>query len=69
MALYAIKSNISCFDYERIIESMGESLVLFTIRMAAKRSTYHNHMFFENGKKPPLDIALHPEQARAGRWR
>lgn len=56
-----IKESETKKKYEREIESMGEGLVLFKIRAIGSGIGYNNHIFYENDRKPPLDIALHPE--------
>lgn len=46
--------------YVRKIEGMGTGLVLFTIEVA-NRWVYPNyHFFYEDKRKPPLDIAINP---------
>ena len=46
--------------YKRQIESMGEGLVLVEISAENKTVGQKYHLFYENGKKPPLDIAINP---------
>lgn len=47
--------------YIRKIESMGEGLVLFEISVVDKRIGQNYHLFYEDKRKPPLDIAINPE--------
>ena len=55
-----IINNIS--DTPVIIdEGMGEGLVLFEISVVDKRIGQNYHLFYEDKRKPPLDIAINPE--------
>lgn len=47
-------------SYTRSIESMGEGLVLFKIKAIDKHFGLNYHYFFEDKKKPPLDLAINP---------
>ncbi len=47
--------------YVRKIESMGDGLVLFEISVVEKRVGQNYHLFFEDKCKPPLDIAINPD--------
>ena len=47
--------------YIRKIECMGERLVLFEISVVDKRIRQNYHLFYEDKRKPPLDIAINPE--------
>ena len=47
--------------YIRKIEGMGEGLVLFEISVVDKRVGQNYHLFFEDKRKPPLDIAINPD--------
>ena len=47
--------------YVRKIESMGEGLVLFEISVVDKRVGQYYHLFFEDKRQPPLDIAINPD--------
>ena len=47
--------------YIRKIEGMGEGLVLFEISVIDKRIGQNYHLFYEDKRKPPLDIAINPE--------
>ena len=47
--------------YIRRIEGMGEGLVLFEILVVDKRIGQNFHLFYEDKRKPPLDIAINPE--------
>ena len=54
--------------YVRKIESMGEGLVLFEISVVDKRVGQNYHLFFEDKRKPPLDIAINrSEERRVGK--
>lgn len=45
--------------YKREIESMGEGLALFKIKSIRSEHGYPKcHFMFQNGRKPPLDIAI-----------
>ncbi|MBE5903807.1 MAG: hypothetical protein E7275_05905 [Pseudobutyrivibrio sp.] len=44
--------------YIRKIESMGEGLLFFEISIKEKSVGQNCHILYENGKKPPLDIAI-----------
>lgn len=52
---------ISDKKYVRKIESMGNGLVLFEISVVEKRVGQNYHLFFEDKRKPPLDIAINPD--------
>ena len=47
--------------YVRKIESMGEGIVLFEISVVDKRVGQNYHFFCEDKRKPPLDIAINPD--------
>ncbi len=47
--------------YVRKIECMGEGLVLFEISVVDKRVGQNYHLFYEDKRKPPLDIAINPD--------
>ena len=40
---------------------MGEGLVLFEISVVDRRIRQNYHLFYEDKRKPPLDIAINPE--------
>lgn len=40
---------------------MGEGLVLFEISIVDRRIRQNYHLFYEDKRKPPLDIAINPE--------
>ena len=46
--------------YIRKIECMGEGLILFEISVVDKRIGQNYHLFYEDKRKPPLDIAVNP---------
>lgn len=46
--------------YIRKIESMGVGLVLFEVAAIDKRIGQNYHLFYEDKRKPPLDIAINP---------
>ena len=48
-------------EYTRKIEGMGKGLVLFEISAVNKRIGQNYHLFYEDKRKPPLDIAINPE--------
>lgn len=48
-------------EYFRTIEGMGEGLVLFKISVVNKRIGQNFHLFFEDNRKPPMDIAINPK--------
>lgn len=47
--------------YIRKIESMGKGLVLFEISAVHKKVGQNYHLFFADNRKPPLDIAINPD--------
>ena len=47
--------------YIRKIEGMGKGLVFFEISVVDKRIGQNYPLFYEDKRKPPLDIAIHPE--------
>lgn len=51
----------SAKEYVRTIEGMGEGLVLFKTSVVNKRIGQNFHLFFEDKRKPPLDIAINPD--------
>lgn len=57
--------NIKCIKknkkYVRNIEGMGEGLVLFKIVADERRIGQNYHLFYEDKCKPPLDIAINPD--------
>lgn len=48
-------------SYTRHIESMGKGLVLFKVKANKKAIGQNYHYFYEDKKKPPLDIAINPK--------
>lgn len=56
-----LKKLYSEKKYDRKIEGMGKGLVLFEISAVDKRVGQNYHLFYENKRKPPLDIAINPE--------
>ncbi|NBK94438.1 hypothetical protein D5278_21335 [bacterium 1XD21-13] len=48
-------------EYVRTIEGMGEGLVLFKTGVVNKRVGQNYHLFYEDKRKPPLDIAINPD--------
>lgn len=46
--------------YIRKIESMGEGLLFLEVSVIEKNVGQNYHILYENGKKPPLDIAINP---------
>lgn len=48
-------------DYSRYIEGMGKGLVLFKVKADKKAIGQNYHYFYEDKKKPPLDIAINPK--------
>lgn len=46
--------------YVREFEGMGKGLVLLKMEPAVKNYGYNYHLFYQNGRKPPLDIAIYP---------
>lgn len=51
-------------EYERRIEEMGTGLILFKICTTAKYSGAKYHLFYENGWKPPVDIAINIDSSQ-----
>ncbi len=56
-----IKETDLNISYSRHIESMGKGLVLFKVKADKKAIGQNYHYFYEDKKKPPLDIAINPE--------
>lgn len=48
-------------EYKRNIEAMGEGLAFFKISSKIRHVGMNFHLYYENGRKPPLDIAINPE--------
>lgn len=47
--------------YTRNIEGMGKGLVFFEVIADTRRSGQNYHLFYEDRQKPPLDIAINPD--------
>ncbi|MCM1113248.1 MAG: hypothetical protein NC399_08360 [Muribaculum sp.] len=47
-------------EYSRNIEGMGDELILFKIKAVNRYGGQNYHLFFEDKRKPPLDIAINP---------
>lgn len=47
--------------YKRIIEKIGNDLVFFKISTSDEFTGIKFHLFYNNGWKPPLDIAINTE--------
>lgn len=58
-----IKTN-NKIEYDRKIESMGTGLVFFKISTNDKSSGAKYHLFYENGWKPPVDVAINVESSQ-----
>jgi len=56
-----IEGNNLNIEYIRHIEGMGEGLVLFKVFAKNKRVGQNYHLFYENKKKPPFDVAINPD--------
>ena len=56
-----IESHVFDKEHSRTIEKMADGLVLLKIWLSPKRVGMNYHYLFENHKKPPLDIALNPD--------
>lgn len=52
--------------YDRTMEILDEWLVLFKISVDSRTSVYYYHFCFNDIRKPPLDIAFHPEDGTVG---
>lgn len=64
-----MKFNEICvpqLKYERTMEIMDEGLVLFEISVVPRTSRYYYHFCFNDIRKPPLDLAFHPEEGTVG---
>lgn len=55
-----IKISEIRINYTRYIEGMGKGLVLFKVKAEKKAIGQNYHYFYEDKKKPPLDIAVNP---------
>lgn len=49
-------------NYDRVIESQGEGLLFIEIYKRIRSVGAFYHYFYDNEKKPPLDIAIHPDR-------
>jgi hypothetical protein len=58
--MYKINKVNKTKTYKRDFEGMGEGLVLLKIESVIKSIGYNYHLFYRNGKKPPLDVAVKP---------
>lgn len=58
-----IKTN-NKIEYDRKIEGMGTGLVLFKIGTNDKSLGAKYHLFYENGWKPPVDVAINVESSQ-----
>ena len=47
--------------YVRKIEGMGEGLVLFEVSSLERQIGQNYHLFYADKRKPPLDIAINPQ--------
>lgn len=56
-----IKKTYNKKKYMRKVESMGSGLVLFEVSVVDKKIGQNYHLFFEDKRKPPLDIAINRE--------
>ena len=48
-------------NYIRKIESMGKGLVMFKVLAVNRRMGQNYHLFYADKRKPPLDIAINPD--------
>ncbi len=58
--MFQLKTIKKQKKYRRDFEGMGEGLVLLKVESEVKNAGYNYHLFYRNGKKPPLDIAINP---------
>ena len=56
-----INDSLNTIDYVRNIEEMGKGLVLIKLLRKDKRAGLKYHFFYENGVKPPFDLAIDPQ--------
>ncbi len=56
-----IKKSEMKKEYIRGIEGMGTGLVLLKVYSKEKRYGMNYHYFFEDNRKPPLDLAINPD--------
>lgn len=65
MGLYIMPECLgrrSCYmDYLRSFQSFGESLALISIKQTNYSYGLKYHLIFQNGYKPPIDIAINPD--------
>jgi hypothetical protein len=59
--MYQLEKIKTSKRYQRDFEGMGEGLVLLKVESEVKNIGYNFHLFYRNGKKPPLDIAINPD--------
>ena len=55
-----MKIRVGNWIYNRKIEEMGEKLVLFKVVVVPRHIGQNYHICFEDNRKPPLDIAIQP---------
>lgn len=58
--MYKLNRVKSHKDYRRDFEGMGDNLLLLKIESKIKNSGFNYHLFYRNNIKPPLDIAVNP---------
>lgn len=58
--MFQLKKIKKSKKYQRDFEGMGEGLVLLKVESEVKNIGHNFHLFYRNGKKPPLDIAINP---------
>ncbi|WP_106496313.1 hypothetical protein [Lentibacillus sp. Marseille-P4043] len=56
-----IKKVVNSDVYKRTFEPMGKGLLLFEIKKDISRNGQNYHFFYGNGKKPPLDLSINPD--------
>jgi hypothetical protein len=58
--MFQLKKIKKSKKYQRDFEGMGEGLVLLKVELEVKNIGHNFHLFYRDGKKPPLDIAINP---------
>lgn len=59
--MYKINKIKDDKKFKREFEGMGEGLVLLKVESMIRNTGYNYHLFYRNSKKPPLDIAINPQ--------
>lgn len=61
--MYTLSETKMHKEFKREFEGMGEGLALLKVESLIKSIGYNYHLFYRNGKKPPLDVAINPSDS------